>query len=338
MDEKKDRVIYLDVLRILATIAVITIHVSAHNWYDTSPVSYEWNVFNFYDSIVRWAVPIFVMISGAIFLDKNRVIDTKKLYNKNILRIVCAFVFWSVVYAITLGNSGNIKEFIDKIFLGHYHLWFLYMILGLYIITPILRKITEDQKTTEYFLIISIIFSIIIPTLFEFQVFSNISKILKNIDLNFGYATYFVLGYYLNNKNFSNKSKKIIYIFSFLGFLATIFITAIISRQKMIPTNIYDSMYPNVLLESVGIFIFVKNLKFNFKQKHIQIIRGLAKYSFGVYLVHELVRTKLVEIGLTTLSFNPIISVPIIVGIVYIASLIISIIFNNIPILKKYIV
>lgn len=338
MNEKKDRIIYLDILRILATIAVITIHVSAHHWYATSPVSYEWNVFNFYDSIVRWAVPIFVMISGAIFLDKNRVIETKKLYKKNIFRIVCAFIFWSVLYAIILGNSSNIKEFIDKIFVGHYHLWFLYMILGLYIITPILRKITEDKKMTEYFLMISIIFTIIIPTVFKFQVFSNMTEILKNIDLNFGYVTYFVLGYYLNNKSFSNKTKKIIYIFSFLGFLVTILGSAIISRHKMIPSNIYGEMYPNVLLESVGVFIFVKNLKFNFKQKHTEIIRKLAKYSFGVYLVHELILTKLVHIGLTTLSFNPIISVPIIVGIVYIASLIISIILNNIPILKKYIV
>lgn len=336
--EKKDRIIYLDILRMLATIAVVTIHVSAYNWYTTSPASYEWNVFNFYDSIVRWAVPIFVMISGALFLDNDRNIEIKKLYTKNILRIITAFLFWSVIYAGITVSTNKIEVFIQKIFIGHYHLWFLYMIIGLYILTPILRKITEDKKTTEYFLIVSIIFTIIIPTIFKLPILSKMTKILENIDVNFGYVTYFVLGYYLSKKEFSKKSKIIIYISSILGFLITILGTAIISNNKMIPTNIYNEVYPNVLLESIGVFVLIKNIKFDIKPKHTNMIRLLSKYSFGIYLVHDLILTELGRNGLTTLLFNPIISVPCIVLIVYIISLIISMILNKIPILNKLIV
>ena len=152
----QNRVVYLDVLRILATFAVITIHVCTQNWNRVPLNSYEWNVFNIYSSFSRWAVPIFVMISGALFLDNRRTINIKKLYTKNILRIITAFIFWSMLYAIIENvvfgkNRVNIKLFIRSFIVGHYHLWFLPMILGLYILTPILRKITSDKKTTEYF-------------------------------------------------------------------------------------------------------------------------------------------------------------------------------------------
>ena len=64
------RCIYFDILRIVACFAVIIIHVCS--WYLYSDInSPNWQVFNFYNSIVKWSVPIFVMISGALFLKAN---------------------------------------------------------------------------------------------------------------------------------------------------------------------------------------------------------------------------------------------------------------------------
>ena len=86
------RNLYLDYLRIMATVAVITLHVAAQNWSNVNITSYEWKVFNIVDSAVRWGVPIFVMISGALMLDNDRVLSVKKLYGQKILRIIIAFV------------------------------------------------------------------------------------------------------------------------------------------------------------------------------------------------------------------------------------------------------
>lgn len=93
-----ERTVYLDYLRVLATFAVMIIHISSVNWYSTDVNGYDWQVLNFYDSIVRWGVPIFVMISGSIFL--NREIYMKRIYSKNILRLVVAFVVWSTFHNI----------------------------------------------------------------------------------------------------------------------------------------------------------------------------------------------------------------------------------------------
>ena len=73
---KKKNILYLDVLRIIATFAVIAIHVVTLYWNDYDVSTYEWGAFNVFDSISRWAVPIFCMISGYLFLNNEK----KKLY------------------------------------------------------------------------------------------------------------------------------------------------------------------------------------------------------------------------------------------------------------------
>lgn len=89
---------YYDALRIVAAFAVILIHTSSQNWESTDVHSPEWNIFNICDSIARWAVPVFTMISGALFLNGNHSLE--KIYKKNMFRIIIAFGFWSLIYGI----------------------------------------------------------------------------------------------------------------------------------------------------------------------------------------------------------------------------------------------
>ena len=81
-----DRVEYLDILRIIATIAVVAIHVLAKGWYENDITTFKWQIYNVFFGIVRWAVPIFVMISGVLFLGgKEKTL--KNLYGKNIMSL-----------------------------------------------------------------------------------------------------------------------------------------------------------------------------------------------------------------------------------------------------------
>lgn len=153
---------YFDFLRVLAIFAVIVIHVAAQNWYTTDMHSFEWAAMNFYDSIVRWAVPIFVMISGALFLSKD--IPIRKLYSKYIFRIFTAFIFWSFMYAVKkYMESGDIVQAFMYFLRGEFHMWFLFMIVGLYMIVPFVKKIAESESLTKYFLVLAFIFSFVMP-------------------------------------------------------------------------------------------------------------------------------------------------------------------------------
>ena len=94
------RLLYADVLRIFAAIAVIILHTSSFDWYSTPVSSYEWQMFNIYDSATRWCVPVFLMLSGMLFLNVEKPMPTSRIYLKYIPRILSALVFWGVFYGI----------------------------------------------------------------------------------------------------------------------------------------------------------------------------------------------------------------------------------------------
>ena len=90
MQSPQERVVYADLLRIFATFAVIVMHVAASGWSSTPVSSFDWQVYNLYDSLARWAVPVFVMLSGMFLLDPQKDTSTAKIYRKYILRIILA--------------------------------------------------------------------------------------------------------------------------------------------------------------------------------------------------------------------------------------------------------
>ncbi len=351
----KQRVIYLDYLRIAATFCVVVLHISGQNWYTTSVNSFEWNVLNFYDSIVRWVVPIFVMISGALFLDNEKELSVNKLFSKNIFRITTALIFWSSFYALDEGIQGaNFSSFFISLLEVNYHLWFLIMLIGLYITVPIFRKITESSQLTKYFLIVSLIFTFLIPNLLNLLSLLEISVAGKafeaiqvsfsemNFHLTLGYTSYFVLGYFLSKVDLNRKLRIVIYIFGIIGFITTILLTAGFSSKMQIAYGeFYSNFSLNVLLESISIFVFARYelTKIFSLVKYKNVVLKTSKYSFGIFLVHALViEIMIIILGINNLSFNPIFSIPVLSLAVFLVSYIISAILNRIPIINKYIV
>lgn len=340
---------YFDYLRIIATAAVMILHISALNYLAVDISTSEWNVFNIYDSFVRWSVPVFVMISGALFLEGHQ--SAAHIYRKNILRIVTAFLFWSAIYtAYGCTREWGLHTVLIEFIKGNYHMWFLYMIIGLYMIVPILRKIVESEKLTSYYLILALIFSVLCPFIINILSFTvpEGASLMRDVlnKMNFriavGYSGYFVLGYYLNKSRICRKAEAIIYSLGILGFLGTAALTVFASNYSGSANTIfYDYFSLTVLFESIAVFVFGKKhlsgLNLSFKAKMLLV--NISKYSFGAYLVHAMVITVLDQhFGLDTLTFNPVISVPVIGLIVFVISFAISAVINRIPVLKKYIV
>lgn len=348
MQKNEGRKVYFDFLRIFATLAVIILHVAAQNWYNTDINSIEWNTFNFYDSIVRWGVPIFIMISGSLFINKD--LSIKTIYKKYIFRIITSLICWSIIYTLLISKPYSISNKILTVIKGHYHMWFLFMIVGLYMITPLVKQITLNKDLTKYFIVLGIIFAIIIPQFIsllsvKYENLGNfIKEIMDNINLHMilGYTVYYILGFYLDKTHLKAHIFKYIYILGILGFIATIVFSVYLSKYTQKANSLfYGNFTFNVLLESIFVFTLTKKYfeknKLSIKmQKKLSLI---SKYCFGIYLVHVLVITYLDKfLNLNTLSFNPIFSVPIISIIVFVISFLISFVINQIPILKKYVV
>ena len=338
----------LDLLKIFACFAVVVIHVSANKWYDVDCTSFDWKVFTVYNCFSRWAVPVFVMISGSLFLKADYTVV--RLYKKYILRIATAFLAWTCVYtAVNYIRYRNVPDAVKMFFSGDYHMWYLYMIAGLYMITPLLKKLVEDEKLTRYFLLLAFVFAFLIPEIISFvSMFSKyaasiMQDVISKIHLDFvlGYTFYYILGYYLTNLTLSKKQIRTAACLGIVGFIATLGMTVGFTYYKGgLVKLFYDYLTVNILLAAVPVFLLYNKFnKNNFSDKARHIITLLSKYSFGVYLVHVLLIYFLgYFLHLDTLSFNPILSVPVISIIVFTGSYIISAVLNNIPILKKYIV
>jgi surface polysaccharide O-acyltransferase-like enzyme len=89
---------YGDMIRILGTIVVVIGHVSDMVLYTNTPLTWEWWVVNWWDAASRWAVPIYIMLSGSLLLDPHRVESPSKFYHKRLMRIGVPLVFWSLFF------------------------------------------------------------------------------------------------------------------------------------------------------------------------------------------------------------------------------------------------
>lgn len=350
------RKVYCDYLRLVATFAVVFIHVAASNWSNVDVNGIQWQVFNIYDSLVRWGVPIFVMISGALFL--NRDVPIKNIYSKYVLRMVIAFVSWSLFYAILTtdtfqhGLINSLKSHIGTLVTGHYHMWFVLMIIGLYMCIPFMKKIISDETVMKYFLKLSFIFAFLIPWVLKIVndfVGSNnsmIQKMVTTIDSNLmnmgmsmvlGYSFYFILGYYLDRIEIKKDVRVMIYVAGILGFIFTVVADAGMSiKTQVANSNYYGNFEVNVLLEVIAVHTLFKYHTFH-NEKVNQFVVVLSKFGFGAYLIHTFIIESMAAIlHFDTLSMNAWISVPLISIIVFGVSMGISAVLNHIPVIKKY--
>lgn len=347
----------LDYLRVFASIVIILLHVSAQNMDYVEPTGTEWNIYNICNGASRWGVPVFVMMSGALFLPRE--IPTKTLYKKYILRMAIAYIVWSAFYAVvdpivqfvfTEGYQLSFVEIVGNFISGAVHLWFLPMIIGLYMCIPLIKQLIKKDNLIKYFLILSFVFcfirtqtEIVSTSLLSGNgalIFENINTVFKNfhVDLVFGFTSFFILGFYLNKTEINKKKRILIYILGAIGLILTILLNLTASKNAGKSTvPFYNAYSVNVLLMSMAIFVW---FKYNAKgtEKLNKIIIKLSKYSFGAFLVHIFILQVLYAFGIQTTSFHPVLSVPAITIATTIASYLISLILNKIPLINKYIV
>lgn len=352
---RNERWFYLDFLRVISIFAVILIHIAAPRTY-MEIGCHMWNVLTVYGNLIDWAVPVFVMISGALYLSPEREVPMEKLFRKHILRMIIVFVFWSAVYAVFdtyIYNPTSVRQDIagvfTRFFLGHSHLWFLFMIVGLYLLVPLLRKITADWNMVRYFLLLAIMFNFVFPMVLScldavdfiltppdsLREFAD--QIYSKVDFHFtlGYVVYFVAGYYLSKAYINKKMEWCLYILAILSGVVSIVYTmygSAYARMDLVKLP----HFPN-LFQPAAIFVFARlHVGNNVSKLSGKIINFIAGHSFGMYLVHYLVLILFQWLVFDASAFNPVFSVPLIGLTVYILSLVLAVFLRKIPVVRKY--
>jgi surface polysaccharide O-acyltransferase-like enzyme len=325
-----NKTLWYDNLRVIATIGVIGIHVSSDYQPETGTISaYSFWIGNIFDSLSRFSVPVFVMLSGALLLPREYGIGV--FLKKRMMRLVIPFLFWSCIYIAKslwdmhdAGTHMTTVETVRYIFVqfrdgSSLHLWYVYMIVGLYLFVPIIGKWARNSSSKEllYFLCIWLL-----TVLFGQPV---IEKAKPDIDLSYfsGFLGYLILGYYLSKKEFASRRRQNITGVGLLaaGLLATITGTWLVQRftGKYVST-FYECLSPNIFLYAAGMFVLFKDK--DISNRVLVAIRDfICRYSYGIFLSHVLVLFTIEDYGLRWNFINPVVGIPLtIIGCLLITS------------------
>lgn len=355
MKQDKDRVVEYDIMRILACLCVIMIHVAVFEQ-DTlfNYRSLDYQAIKFWGVLSRWAVPAFVMLSGMMVLPHADEGTIKVLLKKRVLRMLLAYIVWSGVYSFyntyILGNiysTSKIKTFIDGCFSGEIHMWYLPMLAGLYITSPLLAILIKNanRKWTQYWLVCLLIFTSLIPFLEKLNI-KFISTVIGSIngymDLKFmgGWTLYFVLGYFVQNHFFTQKQKMITYICASMAFIFNVLATIGYCLIYGEPMGILAYEYPNIIIFSLGVLVFFKEnvskIKLNYRVESYIVF--VSKLTFGIYLSHVLLLKLWYQVGVNIQICHTTISVPFVASIVFISGAVLTWLLRKIPFLGHYVV
>lgn len=175
-----EREVFLDKLRVLATCAVVLLHTvsGAADITDMSLYPRERKVFLAALDLACWCVPVFLLISGYLFLNPGRQIGMGKMVTKYCRRIVLALFLFGVPYGcmeLTMVEGkfrmGMIMEaFLDLLRAKTWaHMWYLYLILFLYLLTPLVRRVLQavPRRTVYAMLLLLLIGCSILPWLHD---------------------------------------------------------------------------------------------------------------------------------------------------------------------------
>lgn len=349
----KKRIYYLDILRVIACLSVIMIHSSGPYVVEEVGTFNFW-VGNILDGLARIGVPIFVMISGSLMLNQNYNFTKSKII-KHIKKMIIFFCFWSVIYCVVFNivvplllkhEPISIIKILGSLIKGHYHLWFIYLIIGLYLIVPLLRLWVNDKnkKYVEYFIILAIIFSYLIPRIIDIgsnysNIFEHLNEIVeKNLSLKYvgGYTAYFILGWYINN--YDLKHKKLVYTLGIIGVFMTVIGTYILfATSGEYISAMYSGLSINVLFQSIAVFYIIKNRFINVTNDNNKIINSISKNSLGIYAIHVSIVTIMYYIlGYIGINYA-IVNIPIIFIISFLCAWICSYVLSKIPFLRKFV-
>lgn len=345
--QKTNRMIYWDLLRILACFSVIMLHSASQDWYDLPVTSVRWLVCNSYDALFRFGVPVFVMISGSLFLSRKGELSVKRLYLHNIARLGIAYVFWSCLYGLwdaRMFEEAGLRDYLLEMLAGRFHLWFLPMMIGIYMLLPVLKLLAEEQnkKVLEYFLVLFLVMQIGRETVLAFQFSNQLKNMIRLVPLEMvcSYIGYFMLGYYLYRYPFSQKVQHRIYLAGILGAIGAVAAGNLISLWRGEATAaFYDSFSLPTFCISAALFIFFqeKVSSVSWSKRSMTWIRRLSDNTFGVYLIHLWV-LEIMEIkGINTMMISSVVSVPLVALLCFLIGNVMISCIRMIPIVGKYI-
>lgn len=346
MTTKRD--ISIDLLRVFACFMVVFLHVAGQNWSNVDVHSMEWTAFNVYDCAVRSCVPLFFMISGKLFLSREKMVPLDRLFKKNIRKLIIIYFVWSFLYAVSrIGISHlTLSLIIQETIASEFHLWYLPALVGVYLMIPILWSVVhyEDGRYVKYVCFMVLTLGVLRETCLLMPFLpETLYKLLSTFSFELGiYSGYFLMGYYIyhtKDKWDYIKTKYLIVMLAFfmiLGIILTHIYSLYVGEQN---SFLYENQTFFPAIEAILLMmIFFKIPTSHFSDKIKQCIIKISHTTLFVYLFHPFVIDYLdINFGINSLFINCWISVPLLAVCITIFSMFIGMIMSYVPVIKSWI-
>lgn len=305
--ESKKRLFGPDLLRVIACYLVVQVHAGEFFYIGENgtvifgDAGYWVNLFN---SVGRAAVPLFIMITGYFVLPIKDNMPT--FFKKRFTRVVIPFIIWCVIYAFykffmnetDLGTTLiNILKIPVNFGTEVGHLWYIYMLIGLYLFFPLISPWlkTASKKALHFYLILWG-FSLFLP--YIHQIFPEVlgECFWNNTPLMYyfsGFLGFAITGFYM--KKFHADKKRSDLPIGILLLVSGYLITALVFRQKLSDSTPFVSDLElswgygtiNVAAMALGLFFLFKNVKCNGPVNNL--ITSISNMSYGIYFVHIMI-------------------------------------------------
>ncbi|WP_261816387.1 acyltransferase [Vibrio gallicus] len=288
----RNRVKFFDLARCVAAVAVIAIHVLAPYRYQFGDIPFnEWFTAISVNSVSRWAVPVFILITGALMLSDKREFDLGYYMRRRLGKVLVPFVAWSLFYAYFSGWSLHgfdaahatqvLTNSLDKA--TYYHLGFFYYFIPLYFVIPLYQLFVRRYDDwalyalTGLWLLTTGLFLLRIDGLWSAQLWL--------------YSGLLPLGYILYQKVPLNRRS--VFVFVVLGlaaFSATIYQVV----QMSLEANKYafgrwlSYKTLNTVLAASMVFMVCRYVGENLSEKTDKVVSFISQHSLGIYILHPI--------------------------------------------------
>lgn len=322
--EVRQRVIYLDIIRIIACLLIIGAHVAALYVNTVSDEGADAVIYSVYQNMTQCGNIPYFMISGSLFLNRDE-IDVRRLFGHNILRILVIYFVWSGLYMLDTMRSTGMTFGVESLLLlfqGKYHMWLLPRMIGVYCLLPVMHAMVhyKNGACVKYFVWI-FLGTLVINMFFESAAFlpAELTKFCQSLLPQFFQdAGYAVCGYWLSHVSLENVKKR----YLTAGYLAALLVSVVWSGRGLV-------------FEAIFLFLFCR--KWSPKPgMGERVLSYVASCMLGVVMLHVFVLEHLEGwFHLSLMDYPSAAAIPCLTVAVFFVTLLPVAVLKRIPVIQR---
>lgn len=292
------RLAHIDLLNVMATIAVLFLHFNWVVW--EGPDGPAWRSAIAIETLLFWPVPVFFMITGTTLMGYRSRMSTAEFFRRRARRTVVPWLAWSLIGLAFLcrgAAEGHVampdlaplavaNAMAETRIIDFY--WFFPALFATYMTLPVLSSVADKDEVFPYLVAIGLLFAGVLPLAHDLLGTPSLSATAPGVAL--GYPLYAVIGDRLSRWRPTRRQRLGVYALGAAGTAAMLLGTMALSEGGTVSPVLKNQFGPLCVAQSVAVYVLATEPALvGLIGRHAGVakaLRTLSGLSFGVYLMH----------------------------------------------------